>query len=82
MALLFCCKCQGEGKLYTSRYGGNDPDVYPTGECPACEGSGNQRCDNRGCDEDAVGFNDDGEALCEDCLMEWNVDNSQFGVGA
>jgi len=36
-----------------------------------CEGSGNQKCDNRGCDELAIGFNDDGDALCQDCLMEW-----------
>jgi len=70
---LFCSKCQGEGSLYTSKYGGNDPDVWRTGECESCKGSGTQVCDARGCDEPAVGFNDDGEALCEDCLMEWTI---------
>lgn len=35
-----CSACGGEGKIYTSRYGGNDPDVWPIGECEACEGSG------------------------------------------
>lgn len=35
-----CGHCGGEGMLYTSRYGGNDPDVWPTGECPVCEGIG------------------------------------------
>lgn len=71
---LTCSKCQGEGSLYTSRYGGNDPDVWRTGECPACKGSGNETCASRGCKEDAVGFNEDGEALCDICLTEWIED--------
>lgn len=71
--ILFCRKCGGEGTLYDSRYGGNDPDVYPVGKCEACDGSGNQQCEARGCKEVAVAFNDDGEALCQDCLMEWTM---------
>ena len=35
-----CEHCGSEGKLYTSRYGGNDPDVWPIGDCPVCEGTG------------------------------------------
>lgn len=66
-----CAKCQGEGSIYQSRYGGNDPDVWRVGACEACGGSGNQACEERGCSEPAVAFNDDGEALCEDCLAEW-----------
>jgi hypothetical protein len=77
MAILFCSKCSGEGSLYTSKYGGNDPDVWRTGECESCNGSGAQVCEARGCDEPAVGFNDDGEALCEDCLMEWAMNYSE-----
>lgn len=69
--ILRCQKCQGEGTIYTSRYGGNDPDVYPVGKCDACEGSGRQPCERRGCKEAAVGFNDDGDAMCADCLVEW-----------
>lgn len=69
--ILTCTKCQGEGSLYTSKYGGNDPDVWRIGECPVCEGSGNQVCEARGCDQPANGFNDDGEAMCADCLSEW-----------
>ena len=38
--ILNCYHCGGEGKLYTSRYGGNDPDVWPTGTCPVCDGKG------------------------------------------
>lgn len=33
-------------------------------------GSGNARCDNRGCENAAAGFDEFGDALCEDCLME------------
>lgn len=75
--MLTCTKCQGEGSLYTSRYGGNDPDVWRTGECPECKGSGNAICEARGCQEYAVGFNDEGDALCEDCLFEWA---SEYGA--
>lgn len=73
MTMLYCQKCHGEGQLYTSRYGGNDPDVWATGECDVCEGSGHARCDQRGCGEPAVGFDEDGRALCEDCLFEWQA---------
>lgn len=73
MARLFCSKCQGEGSLYGSRYGGNDPDVWRTGKCDACDGSGNEECSSRSCKEPAVAFNDDGEALCDDCLREWRM---------
>jgi hypothetical protein len=27
-------------RFYTSRYGGNDPDVWPCEECPWCRGEG------------------------------------------
>ncbi len=37
-----CAHCGSEGKLYTSRYGGNDPDVWPIGDCPVCEGTGGE----------------------------------------
>lgn len=69
--ILHCLKCSGEGRIFKSKYGGNDPDVWDAGECPECEGSGSAVCDARGCSEKAAGFNDDGEALCEDCMMEW-----------
>ena len=75
MTVLSCRACNGEGRIFKSRYGGNDPDVWDAGPCPECEGSGNQPCESRHCHECAVAFNDDGEALCEDCLiMEWMTD--------
>jgi hypothetical protein len=33
-------KCGGEGRLYNSKYGGNDPDVSDAGQCDACNGTG------------------------------------------
>ena len=68
---LHCLKCGGEGRLYRSKYGGNDPDVWDAGKCDTCDGSGNATCDARGCKAPAVAFNGDGEALCEDCMAEW-----------
>ena len=66
-----CSKCAGEGAIYTSKHGGNDPDVWRIGDCEECEGTGTQKCESRGCSEDATFFNDEGEALCGDCLLEW-----------
>lgn len=39
--------------------------------CEECHGSGNAKCEARGCDEDAICFNEDGKCLCEDCFTEW-----------
>lgn len=71
MLMLPCGACGGEGRIFKSKYGGNDPDVWDAGECEACEGSGSQTCEARSCNEKAVCFNGDGEALCEDCMAEW-----------
>ncbi len=34
-----CGACGGEGRKFRSRYGGNDPDVWDDGPCPACGGA-------------------------------------------
>jgi hypothetical protein len=68
--LLACTACDGEGRRYKSHYGGNDPDMTDADKCDACDGSGDQLCESRGCKEKAVAFNEDGEALCEDCFFE------------
>lgn len=31
-----CPSCEGMGVIYTSRYGGNDPDTYVDHECADC----------------------------------------------
>ena len=74
MSILYCPTCGGEGRLYKSKYGGNDPDVWDAGKCEACDGTGHHTCEERGCNEKAVAFNEDGEALCEDCMCEWMTD--------
>lgn len=68
---LWCRNCSGEGRIFKSRYGGNDPDVWDGGQCEQCEGTGAQKCEARGCTEPAIGCDEDGEALCVDCLAEW-----------
>jgi hypothetical protein len=75
MPIISCRKCSGEGRLYKSKYGGNDPDVWDAGKCEWCDGSGSAPCERCSCKNGAVGFNDDGDALCEDCLMEWASEN-------
>jgi hypothetical protein len=74
VTFLPCARCGGEGRKLNSRYGGNDPDVWDAGKCEACDGSGNHQCEARGCKEIATAFNDDGEALCEDCFLEWTME--------
>ena len=80
--ILSCPNCNGEGRIFKSKYGGNDPDVWDAGKCETCDGSGSHACEARGCIEIAVAFNEDGEAFCEDCIAQWYEDNAQFGVGA
>ena len=62
MTFLPCAKCEGSG-------------VFCDEQCGDCAGSGNFTCENRGCADIAVGFNEDGKALCEDCMMEWMADD-------
>jgi len=76
MPRLNCMSCAGEGRIFISRYGGNDPDVWDAGKCEACDGSGDQYCENHGCGYAADGLNDDGEALCADCLASWNAQHA------
>jgi len=59
LTFIACIQCDGEGY---------DRGVY---ECEACDGTGNQKCEARGCKENAVCFNEDGDAMCEDCFTEW-----------
>lgn len=50
--LEWCEGCGGEGKLYTSRWGGNDPDVWPTGTCETCRGTGRMPVESEPADEE------------------------------
>ena len=39
-ATIACPTCGGEGRIYKSRWGGNDPDVEDVGQCEECDGDG------------------------------------------
>ena len=67
MSVLPCRKCQGSG------YESNDPKPHEP-FCCDCNGSGSQLCDRRNCEEVAIGFDEDGNALCADCLSDWTTE--------
>lgn len=46
-------------------------DMSHAPPCP--QASLSLTCTARACEELASGFNDDGNALCEDCLLEWMI---------
>jgi len=50
-ALLPCQHCD-DGLHWTSRYGGNDPDVWADGPCHHCDGTMTRLCEE--CSNDAV----------------------------
>lgn len=49
-----CERCSGEGQIYTSRYGWNDPDVWPIGKCSVCDGTGYEPIETDEIDEEDV----------------------------
>jgi hypothetical protein len=76
--ILPCAKCGGEGRTLASHYGGNDPDVWDAGPCPACEGSGNQTCENCGNHPAVAEWKVQGKPylICRSCHDEWLEDES------
>ena len=67
---------------YTSRHGGNVPDVWAIGTCEACEGSGDASCEDCG---DAVATHEYFDphnkrnrfVLCKDCFDEWTTEDAE-----
>ena len=76
-APLTCPTCAGEGRIYKSKYGGNDPDVWDAGPCEDCGGDGNRKCISDHCGDDATALNGDGEPMCPYCLAEWQADYAE-----
>ena len=79
-----CRHCDGTGQHWTSRHGGNDPDVYVDGDCQYCWGTGEQSCQycNKGHVAVARWICDGrDEYLCQACHEEWlseeETDNAQ-----
>ena len=69
-----CRHCGGEGRRWTSRYGGNDPDVTDAGPCEHCQGSGDQPCQYCETGDPAVAKWKDSRSehyLCRSCHEEW-----------
>ena len=73
ITVLPCSTCGGDGRKWTSRYGGNDPDVYDDGPCPACDGKGDQVCEDCGEHPATVRLSEgrDKFLLCRACAEEW-----------
>ena len=73
-------RCE-DGTVWTSRHGGNDPDVWPAGKCQQCDGSGHVVCQERGCDELAI-MVWDGECYCADHRLSVNEILTELFEGA
>jgi DnaJ-class molecular chaperone len=73
-----CIHCGGEGRLWKSRYGGNDPDVWDAGPCEACHGTGDQTCEE--CSKHAATSiwrtHSHTWLVCDDCYADWVEDEA------
>ena len=72
-----CPECDGmgewdEGPLPARSSTQIDPE-YRRVICQGC--NGNQKCESPDCDENAVALNEDGEAQCRECYLEWVIWN-------
>ena len=75
-----CPDCE-DGIRYTSKYGGNDPDVWADGPCETCDGSGIiTLCCDTCSDHDAVAWFD-GNKFCAVCLAEQRADAIEVHIG-
>lgn len=74
--VLPCFVCDGDGREWASRYGGNDPDVWVAGPCQACGGSGDQTCEDCGIEPAVERWRADGRTyvLCLACRDAWASD--------
>ena len=73
-----CVECDGEGRVYKSRYGGNDPDCWAI-RCDTCAGDGEivRLCEAQRCDRHAtelVTFADCTEPYCEQCAPRVRIE--------
>jgi hypothetical protein len=76
-----CRHCGGEGRRWTSRYGGNDPDVWDAGPCEYCDGSGNQVCQYCNTGDPAIAKWRDNRSdhyVCQACHKEWVAEETAY----
>lgn len=73
------CQFCEDGTIWRSRYGGNDPDVWPE-RCTECDGSGDVEieCEGRACHAPATGWFQ-GMAWCEACVVAEKADAFEMG---
>jgi hypothetical protein len=74
--VISCIECNGSGRHMKSTYGGNDPDVWDAGPCEACDGTGDQCCEEC-CKEPAVTVwrsHRQTWLVCEACHADWLED--------
>jgi hypothetical protein len=71
---IICTSCAGEGSIFISRYGGNDPDVWDAGPCELCDATGHTFlcCDCCPNPEATEWFQS--LALCATCAAEQKAD--------
>jgi hypothetical protein len=72
-----CQDCDGEGRVYRSHWGGNDPNGWMV-DCEICEGTGDRGCDGfiretkLRCQEMATMTVENGsEGYCAECGARW-----------
>lgn len=71
-----CPECNGSGRHYWSKYGGNDPDVVDRGPCinERCEGGDIPlRCEAWRCDQPATELHE-GEPYCATHAEEYRCE--------
>ena len=75
-----CPDCE-DGTRWTSRYGGNDPDVWPAGPCETCDGTGilTLYCD--ACDRPEAVEWVGAHRFCASCLAEQRADAIAAHIG-
>lgn len=69
--MAYCMTCGGDGELYKSLYGGNDPDVWYDRPCEDCHGTGNQYCEHCGdmeANQFLLGYKNRKVWVCDTCF--------------
>ena len=79
-----CEHCDGEGKLWTSRWGGNDPDVTYAGRCEECvDGVVEVFCEGWACRDPATEMvtfpGGESEPYCQQCAVQARIDAGMVG---
>jgi hypothetical protein len=79
LMFLPCYDCD-DGRNWTSRYGGNDPDVWSDGPCPTCYGTGVAWCCENRCSKPAVKTWADEAGnftLCREHYAQWHAEMAE-----